>query len=465
MDGRSEALVRAALRVWTLIGALVLLTAAWWVLRAPLELVVPPLVIAAVVVYLLNPAVTGLQRAGVTRPLGTLLAYVVAIGAGWVLLALLGPLLVDQVRGLIDELPTIGAGIQTAVNDQLARFGLPADVRLDLQPEALADDAREILSTNQEQVLGLLRGAGSVVTWVFHLAIALTVGPIIAFYALSDLPRLRDGVRRLLPPDRRPEVVEVSTRITGIVGRYFRGQLLVATFVGAATAIGLALVGLPFWAVVGVTTGIVNVIPLVGPTAGAVFGVLIALTVGDGVQQALLVVLVMVAVQQVDNHLITPVVVSRSVAVHPITVILALIVAGSLGGIPAMVVAIPAVAVCKLVLLHVVVTRVPSMAHLTDDQDDAEVGRLRPGAVTDLAKELRRSFERRLAATGVAQRGPTDEELGARGQHPTADAVGTPGGTAGDGADSAAAGDGADSPAPDDGADEVSPPAGVARPS
>lgn len=392
MDVRSDRLVRSALRVWTAIGAVLLLVAAWRLLREPIGLLFPPVAIAVVMVYLLDPGVRWLHARRVPRPLGTLISYVVGGVLTWIVLSAVLPLLAEQARGLLDELPGIAESLQTWANRQLARIGVPPGSRLDLQPEAVTEELRQFLSANEAQVLGLLRGAGSVVSWVVHVGIAVTVGPIIAFYALADLPRLASGLRRLLPPERRPEVVEVGSRIGRIVGSYFRGQLLVALFVGTATAIGLGLIGLPFWAVVGVTTGVFNLVPLIGPTAGAVFGALIALTVGGGLQQAVLVVVVMVVVQQVDNHLITPVVVARSVSVHPITVIVALIVAGALAGIPAMFVAIPVVAATKLVLVHVVVTRFPSMAHLAED-DDAEPPPRR-GTVAGLARDLRRSFER-----------------------------------------------------------------------
>ncbi len=400
MDGHQDRLARWALRTWLAIGLLVLVGMLWWLLREPLGLVLPPVAIAAVLVYVLNPAVSALSRRGVPRAVGALVAYVGAGLVVWAVLAVVGPLLVEQARGLVAELPAIGAALQTSINEQLTRLGVPASEQLDLETPGIATAIQDWLTTNRDEVLALARGAGSVVTWVAHLALALALGPILAFYTLSDLDRLSSGAARLLPPDTRDEVVEVSSRIGGIVGAYFRGQLLVAVFVGTATATGLGLIGLPFWAVVGIATGVFNLVPLVGPTVGGLIGILVALTVGGGVQQAVLVVVVMVAVQQVDNHVITPLVVGRSVSIHPITVIIALVVAGSLGGIPLMFVAIPAAATLKLVLLHVAVTRLPSMAHLADELPDG--AEPRRGTVAGLAQELRVAFERRLASAQVA---------------------------------------------------------------
>lgn len=396
VEGQQDRLVRWALRIWVAIGAVLLVALAWWLLREPIRLVLPPVAIAAVLVYLLNPLVSGLARRGAPRPVGTLLAYASATAVVWVLLLLVGPLLVRQGGDLVARLPEIGASLQEWLNQRLLALGVPRSQLLAVETSELALSVQEWFTTNRDEVLALLRGAGSVVGWVVHLALAVTLGPILAFYALSDLDRLADGIGRLLPPERRGEVVEVTGRIGRIVGAYFRGQLLVAVFVGTATAFGLWAIGLPFWAVVGIATGIFNLVPLIGPTVGGAIGVLVALTVGGGLQQALLVLVVMVVVQQVDNHVVTPLVVGRSVSIHPITVIIALVFAGSLGGIPLMFVAIPAAATLKLVLLHVAVTRLPSMGHLADELEDGSEPRR--GTVTGLAQELRVAFERRLAA-------------------------------------------------------------------
>ena len=200
MDGHQDRLARWALRTWLAIGLLVLLGMLWWVLREPLGLVLPPVAIAAVLVYVLNPAVTALSRRGVPRAVGALLAYLGAGAVVWAVLAVVGPLLVEQARGLVAELPAIGGALQTAVNEQLTRLGVPASEQLDLETPGIATAIQDWLTTNRDEVLALARGAGSVVTWVAHLALALALGPILAFYALSDLDRLSSGAARLLPP-------------------------------------------------------------------------------------------------------------------------------------------------------------------------------------------------------------------------------------------------------------------------
>ncbi len=330
-------------------------------LREPLAIIGPPLGLAVVVVYLLDPFVRTLARRGVPRLAGTALAYLVLVGAAVAAVALLGPLLASQVTDLAENTPEMMVDLQRAINQRLEQFGIDARVALDPDSDAVREAVRRYMvgEAARAQLAAVLAGAGSVARAVLHAAVIVLLGPVLAFYLLADLPRVVAGLKRLVPPDRRQEVGQLIEGIVARVGGYFRGQLLVATFVGVATATGLALVRLPFWVLVGFVTGIFNLVPLIGPFVGGVIGVVIALTVGGGTDQALAVVAVMVVVQQIDNHAISPNVMSRTVDLHPLTVMLGLLVAGSLYGILGMLVAVPVIAAAKLVALHVLERRAP----------------------------------------------------------------------------------------------------------
>lgn len=413
-DGPGPAAETWFWRVWTLIGVGVVLVGGWLLLHEPLGIVLPPLALAGLIVYFLNPVVGGLADHGLPRVLGVTFAYLFGIGGFIGFGIVLGPILVEQSGEFLDELPEIWESLQAAVNRQLRRFGLGgALLSFDLGSSATQETIREWIAANRDELLDILRGAGSILGRVLHILLTLVLGPILAFYVLADLPRIRDGIKRLVPPGNRSEVLDVSGRITTMVGAYFRGQLLVATFVGVATTIALGIIGLPFWALIGLSTGVFNLVPLVGPFFGGLIGVTVALTVGSGFGQAVAVVLAMTLVQQIDNHVITPNVVGRTVSVHPVTVILALLVAGTMFGIVGMFVAIPAVAAAKLVLLYVLVTRVPSMRHLAGDvglfDDDGEPvdepqGEDAPdGTLVALGRELRRAWERRRVGRTVQE--------------------------------------------------------------
>lgn len=384
--------------VWTAVGVVVLVAVLLRVLADPLHIVGPPLTLAIVLVYLLDPVVTRLEAWHLPRLLGSVLAYAVlgslVVGIG----ALVVPIVATQVRDLVEQLPTIAAGIETTLNEQLPRFGIAGDVDITSAGDG-STTLSQFFENNQEGVVGVLRGAGSLAVTVLESVVTIVAAPFLAFYLLVDRPRLGEGLARLVPPESRTEVVDVAARVGRTVGAYFRGQLLVALFVGAATSIALALVGLPFWAIVGGAAGVFNLVPFVGPFVGGLVGVVVAMTAGAGAGQAAAVVVVMTIVQQLDNHVVTPNVLSRTVKLHPVTVIVLLASAASLFGVLGMLVVIPVFAAAKLVLMYVLVTRVPSMRHLAGEGpaiiDGVPVGEPRAASLVGLGRDLRRTWEAR----------------------------------------------------------------------
>ncbi|MDP8962232.1 MAG: AI-2E family transporter, partial [Actinomycetota bacterium] len=176
---------------------------------------------------------------------------------------------------------------------------------------------------------------------------------------LYDLPDIGEGLRRLIPPDRRDEVVGVAHDVLAAVGSYFRGQLLVAAFVGLATTAGMWAIGLPFWGLVGVIAGVFNLVPAIGAFIAGAVAVVLALTLGDGGGQAVLVVVIVTLVQQVDNHVVTPAVHGRAVDLSPLTIVVAILLGGTLWGLVGALFIIPVLGALKVVALHVMAKTVP----------------------------------------------------------------------------------------------------------
>jgi predicted PurR-regulated permease PerM len=342
-----ERFVRVGIVAWCGIGVIVL---GYLLLRLMVYVnpVVPPLLIAVVVVYLLNPLVTALERRGVPRVAGASIVYLLFLCIVALAVSLLVPLVTRQVTDVVEHFPDYLAGAQDSVRRMAARFGQEPDFRLD------AEHVRQWLSAgeNRQTVTRYLTGLRSVTTSVLSGLIIFVLGPVMAFYLLVDLPRLKRGAMALVPPARREEIRGLMDRIGQAVGGFFRGQLLVALFVGVASSIGLWAIGLPFWLLVGMVAGVFNLVPLVGPFIAGGLAVIVAL-VGGQPLKAVWAALVLLAVQQIDNHLISPNVMGRTVQLHPVVVMLALLVGASFAGLFGMLVIVPIVAVAKIVFLFV----------------------------------------------------------------------------------------------------------------
>jgi predicted PurR-regulated permease PerM len=340
-----ERFVRIGIIAWCGIGVIIL---GYLMLRLMVYVnpVVPPLLIAVAVVYLLNPLVSALERRGVPRVAGAGIVYVLFLCIVALLVSLLVPVVTRQVTAVVDHFPDYLADAQAAVRRVGARFGQEPDFRLD------AEQVREWLSAgeNRQAVTRYLTGLRSVTNSLISGLIIIVLGPVMAFYLLVDLPRLNRGAMALIPPARREEIRSLMDRIGQAIGGFFRGQLLVALFVGVASSLGLWAIGLPFWLLVGMVAGVFNLVPLVGPFIGGGLAVIIALIDGQPLK-AVWAALVLLAVQQIDNHLISPNVMGRTVQLHPVVVMLALLVGASFAGLFGMLVIVPLVAVAKIVFL------------------------------------------------------------------------------------------------------------------
>jgi len=358
-----ERIRRAGAVCWALCGVaalIALLGVLAWVLRV----IWPPLILAGAIVFLLNPIVTRLQARHIPRVLGTAFAYLGVAAVVTLIGLLVAPMARDQYDDLAAEWPELRQDLEDSLND-LSRRSVESDWPIEIPTwdeleaqlfgsrGADADGDGEISpEERQERFADQLATARELGLQVFHVGIIFILAPIIAFYLLVDLPHLHRTARALVPVRARGDVMVVSRRLSAAIGGYFRGQLAVAVVVGIMSSIGMAIIGLPFWLIVGMVAGLFNMIPLIGPWIGAVPGVVIAFTTGGGLSQAIWVAVVMAGVQQIDNHFISPIVMQRAVKLHPAAVMLALLAGGTLGGFFGLLLAVPATAVLKILVGH-----------------------------------------------------------------------------------------------------------------
>jgi predicted PurR-regulated permease PerM len=354
---------RAGSVSWALCGVaavVALLGFVAWVFRV----IWPPLILASAIVFLLNPIVTRLQLRHIPRALGTALSYLAVVLLLIVVGLLVAPLATSQYEELADEWPALQSDLERQINDLAERseeneWPVRVPTYQELEDQFSSDEAADtngdgVISEEEKQdrFASQIDTARQLGLKVFHVGIIFVLAPIIAFYLLVDLPHIRRVGRSLVPEKSRGDVIVVCRRLSTAIGGYFRGQLAVAFVVGTMASIGMLLIDLPFWLIVGMVAGLFNMIPLIGPWVGAVPGIAIAITTGGGVRQAVAVAIVMAIVQQIDNHFISPIVMQRAVKLHPAVVMLALLAGGTLGGFFGLLLAVPTAAVLKIIIGH-----------------------------------------------------------------------------------------------------------------
>ncbi len=340
---RMDRVRRAGSIAWALVGLAVVIAIVAW-LSVKVAVIFPPLILAGALVFILNPLISFLHRRRVPRAAGVGLTYLAFLGTVTLIGFVMLPAVRDQAENLSDNWPSIRLKMERWVDDRAESLkGTPLEFdrkRLD-----------EAVTTNSDSVQKQLERVAKVGVQVFHVVLVLILAPIFAFYLLIDLPHLKRTAEGLIPPAARTEVMLVARRVNAAVGGFFRGQLAVAFIVGLLSSIGLRIIDLNFWLLIGMVAGIFNIIPLVGPYIGGVPALVIALTTREPIT-AVWVVAIMVAVQQIDNHFISPMVMHRVVKLHPVLVMLALLLGGTLGGFFGLLVAVPTAAVLKIVVGH-----------------------------------------------------------------------------------------------------------------
>ena len=349
----SSVVRRVGIFSWSMIG-LALLVALIVFLLVQGRVILAPLLIAVVFIFVLNPLVGSLNRRGVPRVIGTAIGFVIIL-AGLVLLGFLViPSIIDQAISFTETFPEIFDKTSDQVSDLSVFLGFD---RVDLWTY---DELVTYLNDpgNQETITGFLFGwLRGVTAGVFEFILVFLLGPVLAFYLLMDLPNVQRRLLALVPRGNRTETAYVGREVNTAVGGFLRGQLLVAIIVGVLLSFGYWLIDLPFWLLIGMVGGFLNIVPFLGPWVGGILGVVVAIATTD-LTTAIWATVVAVAVQQIDNNFVSPTVLRATVRLHPAVTLLVLVLAGAVAGFWGIIIAVPLAATVKIVVGHWWRTRV-----------------------------------------------------------------------------------------------------------
>lgn len=322
-----------------------------WFVRSLIG-VLTPFLIAFLIAYVFDPVVGALSRKGLPRWFSSLLVMFFLAGLLATFLILLIPILATQSQSIIDGLSgLIQSGAEFFRSGRLEQFligtGIPADQVQEFLskqvPERVASVARSLL----DGVVGFATNVSTMISQIVNLVII----PFIAYYGLKDYPRILSGGRDLLPPERRQVLTDYFGKVDRLIGRYLRGVLLVSLIQGILTTLGLLILGVHYALVLGMLTGILNLVPYVGFYSSLGFAVVAAAFSGDSPgMQVMSVVILYVGLNLLETVVWTPKIVGSTVGLHPVLMILSLVVFGYFLGFVGLLIAVP---VTALILMSV----------------------------------------------------------------------------------------------------------------
>jgi predicted PurR-regulated permease PerM len=325
-----------SLSKWLVLAALAVLL---WVARG----VLPPFIVAGILAYVLSPLVDELaERSGVRRPWVALGVFfvVTAVIAG--LIWLVGARLAGELRDIAREGPTI---IEATVDH------LTGGQNIDVFGQIIT--SRELgrrIEVALRDELGTPNQAIQAVRVGFELILGVVLVFLSLAYMLIDGPNFFQYLLRFVPTEHRTHVEHLSAEIHRVLGRYLRGQLVLIVLMSCVTFVVLEWgFRLPYALWIGILTGILEVIPLIGPIAAATIACTIGFSQGGPNEAAALAVTYLV-LRQVEDQLVMPIVVGRAVHVHPLVTIFAVLTGEKIAGVLGMILAVPITAALKVVI-------------------------------------------------------------------------------------------------------------------
>jgi len=281
------------------------------------------------------------QRLGVAkrlpRWLAILILYVAILGTIALILVLVFPPLVRQAQALWDHLPEM---FERAQQFLISKGWLKEHL-------TMQEAVQRAPGTGGDTVGRVARTAASLAGGIFGVFTIL----ILTFYMLVDSWSLRQYALRLFPKKHRTRADAASRVVMEKVSAWLAGQLLLAGTIGTTSAIGLWALGIPFFYVLALISALGEMIPIVGPVLAAIPAIAVAASVS--MKKVLLVIIFFVVQQQLENHILVPKIMSRQVGVSPVTVIVSLLIGGSLLGVVGALLAVPTAAILQVIATEV----------------------------------------------------------------------------------------------------------------
>ncbi len=298
-----------------------------------------PILIAGLLYYILRPVVQLLSRY-MPIAISILLIYLLIGGLGYLALKTTGPKIISQVSHLMDVVPeraeSIAETSKSIIEDRSPDF---------LSVEKIKDYAGDYLEAFPQKIS---TNAITIFSTITSVLTVIVIVPFIVFYFLKDGHKLKPYLLRHIPQSVHAEGARILAEVDKTLSTYIVGQFIIAVADGAMMYIGYLIIGLENALVFAIFATLLTVIPFLGPFIGIIPALISSFLISPFM--AIKVLILMVIVQQIEGHLITPQVMGKRLDIHPLTVIFLLLVAGSLYGFVGILIAIPTYSVLKVII-------------------------------------------------------------------------------------------------------------------
>ena len=311
-----------------------------------------PLLAGLAIAYLFDPFVSWFETKGRSRVVGVVALVAILLVAVTGLVFYLVPAIGEQAERLAARMPDYRAKIDAQFEPLLARLQAQ-------YPEELAALEARLKAGLSSNLPNIATKAGEILGAVASNALQLLLAllnlifvPVFAFYLLVDFPRIKEGAFGLVPVPYRETVGARLAEVNGAVSGFVRGQLTIALVLAAINATGLAIIGVPMGIALGILAGLANMIPYMALVIGLVPSLLLCWVEYQSLGRLVAVIAVFAGAQMLEGTVLSPRILGKSVDLHPVWVLLAVIAGGSLFGFLGMLLAVPTAAAIQVFIRH-----------------------------------------------------------------------------------------------------------------
>ncbi|MGT2736667.1 AI-2E family transporter [Streptococcus orisratti] len=314
-----------------------------------LGIIMLPLVISALLYYLIKPLVDFLERRGLGRVSAIFVVFtVIVILLIWAIASII-PMIREQILSFVSNLPGYVRSVNYEATKVLQNPWLN-NYKSELQ-DMLSNITAKAVTYAESFSKNALDWASSFAGIIARVTIAIIISPFVLFYFLRDSGKMKDGLVQVLPPKFRQPTARVLGDINQQLSGYVQGQVTVAIVVGFMFSIMFSLVGLRYALTFGIMAGILNMVPYLGS-----FLAMIPVVIMGAVQGPLMLVKVLIIFmieQTIEGRFVSPLVLGSKLSIHPVTIMFILLTAGSMFGVWGVFLAIPIYASVKVVVKEI----------------------------------------------------------------------------------------------------------------
>lgn len=303
-----------------------------------------PLVISALLYYLLKPIVDFIEKRGTSRVTAISIVFVSIAGLLVWGVANIFPMLNDQLSSFVRQLPSYVRSVDKQVSG-LLKNDILASFRPQIE-ETVTNFSQKALDYAESFSKGAVTWSGNFASVIARVTVSILISPFIVFYLLRDSSKMKKAFVSYLPTKMRQPTHRVLSDVSRQLASYVQGQVTVAIIVGFLFSLMFSIIGLRYAVTFGIFAGFLNLIPYVGSFLATIPVLILALV--EGPIMVLKVILVFVIEQTIEGRFVSPLVLGSKLSIHPITIMFILLTAGSMFGVWGVFLGIPVYASLKV---------------------------------------------------------------------------------------------------------------------